>query len=43
VRCSEYFRIPQPGREYRVELQILRLNAPTSEPLGVRTSSWYRF
>jgi hypothetical protein len=41
--CSEYFRIPQPGREYRVELQILRPNAPTSEPLGVRTSSWYRF
>jgi hypothetical protein len=26
-----------------VELQILRLNAPTSEPLGVRTSSWYSF
>jgi hypothetical protein len=40
--CSEYFRIPQRGREYRVEMQVLRPNAPTSEPLDQRASNWYR-
>jgi hypothetical protein len=40
--CSEYFRIPEHGREYRVEMQVLRPNAPTSEPIDQRTSGWYR-
>jgi hypothetical protein len=40
--CSEYFRIPHRGREYRVDMQVLRPNAPTSEPVDQRTSSWYR-
>jgi hypothetical protein len=40
--CHEYFRIPSRGREYRVEMQILRPNAPTSEPLDESESNWYR-
>jgi len=40
--CSEYFRIPRRGREYRVEMQVLRPNAPTSQPLDRHTSDWYR-
>jgi hypothetical protein len=40
--CSEHFRLPQRGREYRVEMQVLRPNAPTAEPLDQHTSGWYR-
>jgi hypothetical protein len=40
--CHEYFRLPLRGREYRVEMQILRPNAPVSEPLDESASDWYR-
>ena len=40
--CHDFFFLPQRGREYRVEVQILRPNQPKSEPLANYTSAWSR-
>jgi hypothetical protein len=41
--CYHWFNLPAHGREYRVEVQILRpSNAPHSEPLADGASDWYR-
>jgi hypothetical protein len=40
--CHDFFFLPQRGREYRVEVQILRPNMPKSEPLADYTSDWSR-
>jgi hypothetical protein len=40
--CHDFFFLPKRGREYRVEVQVLRPNRPTSEPLADYTSDWTR-
>ena len=40
--CHDFFFLPQRGREYRVEVQILRPNLPKSAPLADYTSDWSR-
>jgi hypothetical protein len=40
--CHEWFRIPARSRAYRVELQVLRPNAPAAAaPLAEKDSDWY--
>jgi hypothetical protein len=38
--CHEFFFIPSRGRQYRVEVQILRPNSPGSTPLDENASDW---
>jgi hypothetical protein len=42
--CHEWFDLPSHGRQYRVEVQIMRpSNAAYSAPLADKASDWYRF
>lgn len=40
--CHDFFFLPRRGREYRVEVQVLRPGQPKSEPLADYTSDWTR-